>query len=67
MVTGTQIDRIATRIATRIEALAPRSDRVVGVWRNHGETAEEALERHHRAFPANRLAAQTYIFSWQWN
>ena len=24
--------------ATRIDALAPKSDRVVGVWRNRGET-----------------------------
>jgi hypothetical protein len=34
MVTKAQIDRIAARI----EALAPKSDRVVGVWRNRGET-----------------------------
>ena len=38
MVTKAQIERIAARI----EALAPKSDRVVGVWRNRGETAEEA-------------------------
>jgi hypothetical protein len=25
---------------------------------------EEALERHYRAFPADRLAAQIYILSW---
>ena len=33
MVTKAQIDRIATRI----EALAPKSDRVVYVWRNRGK------------------------------
>lgn len=61
MVTRAQIDRIATRI----EALTPKSNRVVYIWRNLDETAEEVLERHYRAFPADRLAAQTYIFSWQ--
>jgi hypothetical protein len=29
-------EEVAVR-ATRIEALAPKSDRVVGVWRNRGE------------------------------
>jgi hypothetical protein len=43
MVTRAQIDRIATRI----EALAPKSNRVVYVWRNVDETAEEVLERHY--------------------
>ena len=52
-------------IATRIEALVPKSDRVVCVWRNRGEIVEEVLERHYREFPADRLAAQTYIFRWQ--
>ena len=33
MVSKAQIDRIATRI----EALAPKSDRVVYVWRNRGK------------------------------
>ena len=61
MVTKAQIDRIATRI----EALAPKSDRVVYVWRNRGETEEEVPERHYREFPADRLAAQTYVFSWE--
>jgi hypothetical protein len=56
MVTRAQIDRIATRI----EALTPKSNRVVYVWRNLDETEEEVLERHYRAFPADRLAAQTY-------
>ena len=60
IVTRAQIDRIAARI----EALAPKSDRVY-VWRNRGETEEEILERHYREFPADRLAALTYIFSWQ--
>jgi hypothetical protein len=45
---------------SRIEALAPQSDHVIYIWRNAGETEEEALERHYRAFPAERLAAQTY-------
>jgi hypothetical protein len=58
MVTRAQLDRIATRI----EALAPKSDRVVYVWRNRGETEEEVLERH--TSPADRFAGQTYIFSW---
>ena len=60
MVTKAHIDRIATRI----EGLAPKSDRVVGVWRNRGETVEEALERQHLKSPADRFAGQTYIFSW---
>jgi hypothetical protein len=63
MVTRAQIDRIATRI----ESLAPKSDRVVYVWRNPDETSEEVLERHYRAFPTDRLGAQTYIFRWQSN
>jgi hypothetical protein len=61
MANRAQIDRIARRI----EALAPKSDRVVYVWRNLDETEEEVLERHYRAFPADRVAAQTYVFSWQ--
>jgi hypothetical protein len=60
MVTKVQIDRIASRI----EALAPKSDGVVGVWCNRGETVEEALERHYLKSPADRFAGQTYIFSW---
>jgi hypothetical protein len=61
MVTRAQIDRIATRI----EALTAKSNRLVYVWRNAGETEEEVLERHYRAFPADRLGTQTYVFSWQ--
>jgi hypothetical protein len=53
---ATQIDRIATRI----EALAPKADRVVYVWRNPDETCKEVLERHYRAFPTDRSGAQTY-------
>ena len=60
MVTRAQIDRIATRI----EALAPKSDRVVYVWRNQGETEQEVLEGHYLTSPADRFAGQTYIFSW---
>ena len=60
MVTKAQIDRIATRI----EALAPKSDRVVYVWRNRRETEDEVLERHYLTSPADRFAGQTYIFSW---
>ena len=61
MVSKAQIDRIATRI----EALAPKSDRVVYVWRNRGETEEEVLERRYLSSPADRFSGQTYIFSWQ--
>jgi hypothetical protein len=50
--------------SARIEALAPKSDRVVYVWRNRGKTAEEVLERHYLTSPADRFAEQTYIFSW---
>ena len=57
MVTRAQIDRI--------EALTPKSNRVVYVWRNLDETSEEVLERHYRAFPSDRLATLTYVFSWQ--
>lgn len=60
MVTRAQIDRIATRI----EALTSKSNRVVYVWRNPDETEEEVLERHYREFPADRVAASTIIFSW---
>jgi hypothetical protein len=60
MVSKQQVDRIAQRI----EALAPKSDRVVYVWRNRCETEEKVLEQHYRAFPTDRLGAQTYIFSW---
>jgi hypothetical protein len=49
MVTRAQLDRIATRI----EALAPKS-----------ETAEEVLERHYLTSPADRFAGQTDILSW---
>jgi 3-hydroxyacyl-CoA dehydrogenase len=44
MVSRAQLDRMATRI----EALVPKSDRAVYVWRNRGETAEEVLERLRR-------------------
>ena len=60
MVSKQQVDRIAQRI----EALAPKSGPCHHVWRNRGQTAEEVLERHYRAFPADRLGARTYIFSW---
>ena len=60
MASKQQIDRIARRI----EALAPKSDRVVYVWRNRGETAEEVIERHYLTSPADRFAGQTYILSW---
>jgi len=56
--------RDVDRIARRIEALAPKSDRVVYAWRNQGETEEEVLERHYLTSPADRFAGQTYIFSW---
>jgi hypothetical protein len=52
------------RITQRIEALAPKSDCVVYVWRNRGETSEEGLERHYLTSPGDRFAGQTYIFSW---
>jgi hypothetical protein len=60
MVTKAHIDRIASRI----EALAPKSDRIVYVWRNRGETAEAVLEQHYLTSPADRFAGQTYILSW---
>jgi hypothetical protein len=60
MVTKAQIDRIAIRI----EALAPKSDRVAYVWRTPGESEEEVLERHYLTSPADRFDGQTYIFSW---
>jgi hypothetical protein len=69
-----RIEVLATEIGRRrpnrnaqidpIEALAPKSDRVVYVWRNLGESAEEALERHYRTLPSDRFAGQAYIFSW---
>ena len=48
----------------RVETLAPKSGRVVYVWRNRGETAEEVLERRYLTSPAERFAGQTYILSW---
>ena len=61
MVTRSKIDQIRLRI----ELLAGRSDRVAYVWRNQGETDQEALERHCAEEPADRLADRTYIFSWR--
>ena len=57
MVTKAQIDRIATRI----EALSPKSDRVVYVWRNRDETEEEVLERHYLTSPADRFAGHLQL------
>jgi len=61
MVTKAQIDRLCQRI----EALATKSDRVVFVWKNAGETENEVLERHYHEVPADRSAGQVYVFSWQ--
>ena len=58
MVTRAQIDRIATRI----EALAPRSDRVVGVWRNPGRPQKR--RSNGTISRAQPIAGQTYILSW---
>jgi len=60
MVTRLQIEKLSSRI----EALLPRSDRIAYVWRNLGETDQEALERHYSDVSADRLAVRTYIFSW---
>jgi hypothetical protein len=46
---------------------AARSDsqpRHVYVWRNTGETEEEALQRHYEARPKDRDALHTYVVSW---
>ena len=61
MVTKAQIDRLCQRI----KALAPKSDRVVFVWKNAGETEDEVLERHYSEVPADRFARQVYVVSWQ--
>ncbi len=60
MVTKAQIDRIVIRI----DALAPKPDRVVCLWCDQDETTKEALKRHYRTSPDDRLAGQIYIFSW---
>jgi hypothetical protein len=53
------------RIAARIEGLAQQSDgRTVFVWRDRGETEEQALERHYADRPGDRAARSTYVFSW---
>ena len=57
MATRQQIERLAQRI----EGLAQRSDgRPVYVWRDRGETAEQALERHYADRPGDRAA-----FGWR--
>jgi hypothetical protein len=55
------------RLAARIEGLAQQSDRrlaVAYVWRNRGETEEQALERHFADRPEDRAAKSTYVFGW---
>ena len=54
------------RIAARIEGLAQQSDgRPVYVWRNCGETEEQALDRHYADRPGDRAARSTYVFGWR--
>ena len=53
------------RLAARIEGLAQQSDRrlaVAFVWRNPGETEEQALEHHYADRPEDRAARSTYVF-----
>jgi hypothetical protein len=55
------------RLAARIEGLAQQSDgrqAVACVWRNPGETEDQALERHYVDRPGDRAARDTYVFGW---
>jgi hypothetical protein len=63
MVTRPQIEKLSARI----EALAAVTDgggHLAYVWRHKEETKQQALERHYRARPEDRKAAQIYIFQW---
>jgi hypothetical protein len=53
------------RLTQRIEALGASKDGRPGyVWRNDGESVEEALARHYKDRPQDR-AKQVYIFQWR--
>jgi hypothetical protein len=55
------------RISQRIEALGASKDgsaRPAYLWRNEGESDEEALARHYKDHPEDRSARQTLIFQW---
>jgi hypothetical protein len=56
-----------TKLTARIEALAAAADgsaRPAYLWRNTGESEEEALARHYGEHPEDRKARQTFIFQW---
>jgi predicted ArsR family transcriptional regulator len=54
-----------TRLTARIEALATAAEgRPAYVWRNSGESEEEAFARHYGEHPEDRKARQTFIFQW---
>ncbi len=53
------------RIAARIEGLAQRDGRPAYVWRDRGETEEQALERHYADRPGDRAARSIYVFGWR--
>jgi hypothetical protein len=56
------------RLSQRIEALGASKDgsaRPAYLWRQDGESDEEALARHHQDHPEDRSARQTYIFQWR--
>ena len=54
------------RLAARIEGLAQSESgpRAVYVWRDCGETDEQALERHYADRPEDRAARSTYAVGW---
>jgi hypothetical protein len=53
------------RLSLRIQALGASKDgRPACVWRNDGESDEEALARHYKDHPQDRNR-QTYIFEWR--
>jgi hypothetical protein len=62
MVTRSHIEKLSARI----EALVSTNDdgRAVFVWRNLGETDEQALERHYQCRRNDRRARHTVIISW---
>jgi len=64
MATRAQIARLAARIAELVQRADDRPA-VAYVWRNCGETAEQALERHYADQPQDRAARSTYVFGWR--
>jgi hypothetical protein len=64
MVSRPQIEKLSSRI----EALAAAADgggRPAYVWRDAGESEEQAIARLYRDRPEDRQARQIYVFEWE--